>query len=444
MTTLTDLEARAPVATVAAPPRRVPRPVPAGSPEPLPAWPIQMLLVGYPIWWALGVTPFIVSIAGMVMGVMLLMRRGLKIVPGTIPWFAFVLWVIPCAFAIDSAVRLIGFGQRTANLIAIGIALLYALNARERLTATRIINSITCFWVFVIVGGYLGTLRPGFRLTTPVGLLLPDGITSNPLVYDLVFPPFAEVQQPYGAETAFARPAAPFPYTNGWGCAIAWLTPVAIACILRTRSKAVRGMLAFVLVAAAVPALGTLNRGMFLGLGLAVVYVSVRLLLRGKVLPFLAVTVVGLLAAVGFLVSGLGSGIESRTEVSETNTGRATVYQETFDRTLRSPVIGYGAPRPSETLVISVGTQGFLWTAMFSYGFVGVGLFLWFLWGVVWRTRNPPDTAGLWLHAALVVPCMTIFYYGIDPMLMLSMVLVAAVLLPGGRREPAEPEPAPQ
>lgn len=426
-------------------PIRAPRELTPRRDAPLPSWPIDMVLWGFPVWWVLGMMPFILAISALIMATLLLIRTRVTMAPGSASWLAFVLWIIPCAAALDSAGRLVGFGQRAANLLAAAVALLYIMNAHERLPARRVINGLTALWCYVIVGGYLGIVSPGTRLVTPVGLLLPGAITSNELVYDLVFPPFAEVQQPYGAPAPFNRPAAPFPYTNGWGCAVAFLTPVAIAALLRSKSKRTRLFLTGMLVAAGVPALATLNRGMFLGLGLGVVYVSFRLLLRGKVLPFLAVTVVGLVAAFGFLASGLDDDIDSRTEAvgdsGGTNQGRATIYNETFERTLESPVVGYGAPRPSNTLEISAGTQGFIWQTMFSYGFVGLGLFLWFLWGTVWRTRRPSDTAGLWLHATLVVACLTIFYYGVSEMQMLTLILVAGILLRDGADRLRAPPP---
>jgi hypothetical protein len=325
--------------------------------------------------------------------------------------------------------RLIGYGQRVANLAAIAVIVLYAANAPERLPRARITAALAALWVMVVVGGYLGTLWPDVRLTTPTGLVLPGALTSNSYVKDLVFPPLAEVQQPWGAPEPYNRPSAPFPYANGWGSAMALLTPVAVAQLLITRSTRVRAFLGVTLALASVPALASLNRGMFLALALAVLYVAVRLLLRGRVLPMITVASGAAVAAVGFTAAGLLDGITSRTQYSDTNQGRAAIYEETFTRTLHSPFVGYGGPRPSEVLDVSAGTQGHLWQVMFSYGFVGLALFLWFLWGATWRTRSPAGTPGLWLHACLVVACMSIFYYGLDTMQMLAITLVAVVLL---------------
>lgn len=389
---------------------------------------MDALLWGFPVWWLLGMTPFVVVLMALVMAVLLVTRRGLSLVPGIAPWFAFVAWVFPCGLMLGSVLRVVGYGQRVANYVAIAVVLLYVVNARERISAKRIIGGLTAVWVFVIIGGYLGTFIPYGRLITPVGLLLPESLTSNEYVHDLVFPPLAEIQEPWGAEGPYERPAAPFPYANGWGSAMALLTPVAFAQIVTARSGYLKLLLAAFALASMVPAMAALNRGMFIGLSLAIVYVALRLAFRGAILPFLAILSAGIASAYAFISMGLLGELQERAQLGS-NTGRSELYRETFDRTLDSPLFGYGAPRPSQVLDISVGTQGQVWMLMFSYGFVGLGLFLWFLYGTVLRTWAAPSLDRLWLHSALIAPCVMIFFYGVDTMQMLSIALLAAVLL---------------
>ena len=45
----------------------------------------------------------------------------------------------------------------------------------------------------------------------------------------------------------------------------------------------------------------------------------------------------------------------------------------------RVPIIGYGTPRMEPSIGVSMGTQGYLWTLMFCFGFVGLALFLLFI-----------------------------------------------------------------
>ena len=176
------------------------------------------------------------------------------------------------------------------------------------------------------------------------------------------------------------------------------------------------------------PAVASSNRGLFLGLIIGVGYVSVRLLLRGRWLPFLGVCILS--AGVWFLLvaSGAVAGIAARQEVADTTTGRSLLYEETFARTLESPIIGFGSPRPSLSSEITVGTQGALWNTMFCFGLVGLALFAWFLIGAAIRTAAAPNAIALWLHSAVVSSCVVAVFYGLDRHV-ISICLIIGLLL---------------
>ena len=232
---------------------------------------------------------------------------------------------------------------------------------------------------------------PGTRLSTPAGLLLPSSLTSNEYVRDLFFPPLAEIQHPFGSPEVFVRPAAPFPYANRLGVAILVLTPVAVAAFLMARSWTTRIVLLTGALAMVPPAMATSNRGMFAALGLAVVYIVVRLAVRNRAVPVLGLGAVGLAAVLFLLSRGLVDQIAARQEYGKSTGSRFSLYTETIQRTLEHPLLGYGAPRPSGFQDLSVGTQGYVWTVMFSHGFVGLALFLLFLWGTTLRTWRAPS-----------------------------------------------------
>jgi hypothetical protein len=195
----------------------------------LPAWPVLALLWGFPVYWLLGATVIAGSALTVVMLSYLAHYRATRLVPGVYAFAAFVLWVVPCAVMIDSPERMLGYAYRFSILVVVGTAFVYTISAGRRLTRRRIVDGLTFVWLFTIAGGILGLLSPETRLTTPIGLLLPDALTGNDYVRDLFFPPLAEVQQPFGSPVDFVRPSAPFPYANSWGVAIVLLTPVAIA-----------------------------------------------------------------------------------------------------------------------------------------------------------------------------------------------------------------------
>lgn len=409
----------------------------------LPAWPVLTMLWGFPAMWLLGITviPMAVSMT-IVMVAFLLRHRAAVVAPGVGAFAAFVLWTVPTALMLDSVTRAMGFAFRAIILVFVLVAFVYTISAARTLTRRAIVSGLTVVWGFTIVGGLLGMLFPGVRLTTPVGMLLPGAIANNSYVRDLFFPPLAEVQHPWGSPTAFVRPSAPFPYANSWGVAVLILTPVAVACFLMARTWFLRCLLLVGAVAMVAPAAATSNRGMFAALGLAAAYVVVRLALRNRATPVITLSVLGVAALLVLWSQGLFDQIAQRQEYGQSNDARFTLYRETIERTLQSPLLGFGAPRPSTGQELSVGTQGYVWTLMFSYGFVGLGLFLLFLWGTTWRTRKAVDDVDVVLHSVLVVASLAILVYGLDIMQMLSLALVAAVLV--RRRYGLEPpRPAP-
>lgn len=394
----------------------------------LPAWPVLALMWGMPLWWASGLLSFSLVVMAVPMLAFLVRRGRVALVPGVLPWVGYVAWMLPCAVMLDSLSRLLGFSVRFSQFAAAAIVLVYVVNAPRTLSVRRVLSGLTFVWVFVIVGGYLGMFFPSTTLTFTVGQLLPPSILDNQYASDLVFPSFSDVQTPYGADQPFVRPSAPFSYTNGWGAAIAILTPAAIASAIVRRTAKASIWLMIGLLAAVPPAIATTNRGLFVGLIAAVGYVLFRLMLRGKWLPFIWVSS---LAAVLFTVlalSGLLDAIITRQDTVDTIGGRGSLYAETFNRTLLSPILGYGAPRPSFNHEITAGTQGMIWTAMFSFGFVGLALFALFLIGGILRTWSAPNLAALWMHSALVSAAVLSVFYGLENHL-LSIFLVMGVLL---------------
>lgn len=398
--------------------------------EALPAWPVLALLWGFPLFWLLGAT----VIAGIGLTVVMLSylahHRAARLVPGVYAFTAFVLWVVPCVTMIDSTSRLLGYTYRFSILLIVGTAFVYTISAGARLGRRQIVNGLTVVWFFTVLGGIAGLLIPEVRLSTPVGLLLPESLSGNEYVRDLFFPPMAEIQHPWGSPTEFVRPSAPFPYANSWGVAILLLTPVAVACFLQTRSRVLRCALVIGLAALIAPAMATSNRGMFAALGLAGVYVVVRLAIRDRAAPVLSIAVLGVVGAVVLLANGLLTQIQARQRFGDSSGTRTSLYEETFERTLKSPLLGHGAPRPSVSEpLLSAGTQGYVWMLMFSFGFVGLALFLVFLWGTTLRTWRAPGDIDVVLHSVLVVASVVIVVYGLDIMQLLTIMLVAAVLL---------------
>ncbi len=403
----------------------------------LPAWPVYLLFAAFPAWWLLGLGAFAVVLVAIPMFMLLVQRRHVEAPAAFWLWLGFVVWACAAGLEISTGSRLVGFSVRMANYVGSTVVFLYLYNGRRLLTNRTVLRALVLFFAVVVAGGYLGMLIPRGSLSTPVQALLPLNIGNNEYVHALVHPAFAEVQRPYGSPRTFYRPSAPFPYTNSWGCNVALLVPLVVAAMLTFRRSAARLAMAALLVAACLPAFATLNRGMFLALGLVLGYASLRLAFRGRLGPLALVlggTSVGVTVAVA---TGVLARLQERLHYSQTNLGRQTIYREAFDGAVNSPIFGHGAPQPSDTLDISIGTQGQVWNVMFSYGFVALAFFLGFFGVVVLQSWKARKQADLWVHATLFVAFATFFYYGYDG-IQLTVAMAAAALALRTRRGEVE------
>ncbi|MEX5294617.1 O-antigen ligase family protein [Kocuria sp. CPCC 205268] len=395
----------------------------------LPAWPLLVLFWGLPLIWASGALQFAPALLAVVMVFLLVLRRGT-----TVPWPAwvlgvFLLWMAASSVQIEGFGSWMGFALRWVNIFAALVYVVYYWNARETLDHHRFLRAAVVAWATLVGLGLLTFVIPEARLTTPIGLLLPDGITSNALVQNYFFPPLAEVQKPWGAPEPYNRPAAPFPYTNGWGSGFVLLTPLVLAYLTTVRFRARHLLIVAGLLASLAPAVATTNRGMFLGIAVALGYVMVRMVLRGRIGVALAGTA-GVAAVGGWLVaSGAVERIMGRQQYSDSTGTRSDLYRDTFLATLDSPLLGYGAPLYDETVGIEMGTQGYIWTLMFCYGLVGLGLFMVYLHGTTLMTLKVRTTTGLLIHAAPVAACLFFTYYGLDAVQFILISLSLAVLL---------------
>lgn len=394
----------------------------------LPAWPLLAMLYGFPLYWVTGTSLFVPLVFGSVMTLFLVLRGGVRTAPGILCWCAFLAWVAVCAVSVTGLLQLAEFAQRLSDLVVVGIALIYYVNARESLSMTHVLRGFTVIWGTVVVLGILATQFPDVRLTTPLAYVLPGSLLSNEVMHELAMPRLAEVQDPWGAEEPFVRPAAPFPYTNSWGLAYALLTPVMLLVWTRLRSRWGRALLAVALVASVYPAAQTSNRGMLLALVIFAVFVAFRFILAGSFLTGLGVLGMLALAAGGASAAGVFTSIAERQAVSDTTSGRSEIYRATLEKSLQSPVVGWATPSMDTSIGIALGTQGYAWTLLFSYGFLSVILFYVFLVRVLLATWKLAGPSAYVLQGIVATVGCTIWFYGLGVTQCLILFLAAAML----------------
>lgn len=400
-----------------------------GARHQLPAWPITWLFIGLPVWWLLGLYPLSPVLMSVPMIYYLLTRRAkITWLPGVLPYVAFVGWLIPCVIVLGDYGDVLGFGMRFSLFASYAVVLLYVINARKLLNTKWLLRCVGFTYAWIVLGGYIGMFFPEGSLKYTVGLLLPGSLASNEYIFQLFTPPFAEIQEPWGVDEPFYRPSAPFLYANGWGAAIGILIPALIGVAAAQRNVRSKILLVLALAAAVPPMVQSTNRGLLLGVVVAVVYVAIRFFLRGQLLLFLGIVLTGAAASATLVAVGVLEGIVERQDAVDTTEGRGNLYLETWQRTLESPLFGFGSPQPSYTSEIFVGTQGMLWSLMFCYGLVGCGFFFYFLSGILIRTWAAPNASALWLQASIVTATFVGIFYGLDRHLPIIM-LIAGFLL---------------
>ncbi len=398
-----------------------------------PVWAFVAMFAGIPVWWALGLSGFIWPLLAFPMAAWLAFQPRLRYPAGFGLWLLFLVFVLASGVGIDGPARLASYLYRAALYGSATVVLLFVYNVSEaRLPTGRVARSIAVVWAATVAGGFAGLLLPTVEFSSLTQLVLPQSITSVPFVRSFVRPGFAETTVLLGYPVP--RPRAPFNYTNQWGANLALLTPFLFFFLAHARRRATRLLAVALLVLSVIPIVVSLNRGLWLSLGVGVLYVALRLGLRGDlralsaVVAFIAVLIALLVA------SPLGGLVSDRFDNPNTE-GRAGLYQEAVDVVRDSPVVGFGAPLRGEDTSggPSVGTHGQFWTVLVSQGVVGAGLY------VAWLLRLLTATARarqerLWLHAVVLVAIVQLpFYAGLPAQLHLVMVAVAVVL----RREQA-------
>ena len=409
---------------------RPPRPLAAGDQRLPVTWPLVVLFVAFPLWWVLGVGAFTWIIVAIPMLASLIWLRRARVPVAFVLWLAFISWVLLSGLQLESGTKIITFSYRLALYAAAGVLFVYTYNLpRGKVLDAKILRILTIFWMIVVVGGYAGILVGAHTFTPLIDELLPGSLRHQEFVQELVQPVFAEVQGFLGFP--IPRPAAPFRYSNYWGGNMAVLTPVAIAAVIAAGRGARRKLIIAVLIASVVPMVFSLNRGMFISLSIGILYVALRLAMRGRLAAFGSLLGIAALVAVILVATPLGHLIAASFSSTHghSNSTRLSVSQQAIAGARQSPIFGYGEPQaaPGQTGLPPIGTQGQLWMVLYSNGIPAVVFFIGFFLAVLWQTRRAHGMAGLWLHTVPLVALPQIGVYGWLPV-ELQVVMVAVAL----------------
>lgn len=383
------------------------------GPRRLPAhWPLTLTLLGFPLWWALGLHSVLPILITAVMLDQLVRRRRIALPTGFVAWALLLVWVAMGVFLLwadapgavpgGGPTRLLVFLYRASWYAAATVLLLWVANLRERELSSRWVHQLLGYmFVVTTVGGLAGLLWPTFEFRSVLELALPGGLSQNALVQAIVHPGLADIQSVLGRETP--RPKAPFAYANSWGSNLALFLPFFVVAWIRNGARWQRTAAPFVLTAALLPTAFSLNRGLWACLVIGVVGLVVLQLRKGRLGPLLAAAAALVCAAVLLAASPLGTLVQERLDNQHSNERRSQLLSQTFWSTVEgSPVFGFGSTRDVQGSFASIaggsaadcsacgvpplGTQGHLWMVLFSQGLVGAVMFSAFFAIALWRT----------------------------------------------------------
>jgi polysaccharide biosynthesis protein PslJ len=401
-----------------------------------------------PLWWLIGLSAIIWVLIAIPLLATLVIRGGLRTPRRFGIWLLLLLWMAASGLELESSGRAVAWAWRGSFYLAGTVLFLYLINMPERRLPVRsIVNALAFYWIVVVIGGWAGVLFPTVEFASPVQHLLPGSFLHNTYVYEHVHLQFAEIQHFLGFPVG--RPETFFAYTNAWGSAFAMLTPFAICAMTQARSRAWKLTLRFSLAAALVPVMFSLNRGLWLSLGVGIIYATIRFGLRGDFRTAGKVMAVLLVIGAALAVSPLGDLAQGRFEHKTGDTGRLQRDQQAQQRILDSPTFGFGAPLPSsDPTQSSVGTESEIFLLVFSHGIPGLALWvLWFAY-TLFRSARWRSPWAFWAHVTILVALIQVPYYDVTERL--PIMLVAAAIAyrammtqPVPEREPAgDPAPA--
>lgn len=409
----------------------------------LPAWPALLPFSAYALWWILGVGDFIWIIAGIVIVASWVGVRGMRVAAPMLIWALFLLWVVASLAMNDSSGRVLGAVYRLLLYASAGALAVHIFNARRSITLLKTTRAMVWFIVGMTLCGYLALALPELTIRTPMAYFMPQGLLNNPLIKDMVIRNTTQ-WNPNAWVAQDVRPVAPFLYANTWGNVYSLVAPLGVLHAWLTRRTWESWLTIGVVALSVPPALATLNRGMFIGLGVVLVWVGLQALRRGA---YAHVGIgAGLASVVGLAwwVSPWAESFFNRINETESTNDRANLYQDTFAGTLDSPLFGYGAPRPAEVPWLpSLGTQGQLWTVMYSHGFIGLIFFMGFLLAcaaILWRRVDP---VGAVLGGLVVATLVETVFYGMMTGIFVTMVAIGLGLRPDTRANSADPQQSP-
>jgi O-antigen ligase len=289
-------------------------------------------------------------------------------------------------------------------------------------------------------------------MTAPLERVLPASVRSNEYTRALIHPQAAQIQTVLGAERP--RPAAPFGYANFWGNIVSILLVWWVVFMWCGRGRLRRAVGVGVCVVAVVPVVYSLDRALWAGLALSLLFVIARTAQRRGLGAAVAILSVLAVAGALFVLSPFRGLVVQRALHGESNAVRSYLTAAAIDGAEHSPILGYGGTRKTlgsnRSIAIGptahcpqcgnlgIGSNGQFWLVLFAQGFVGAALYVGFFGRIAlayWRDTSAVGTAGVLV--VLLSLFYMFFYNALPSTLALTMISIGVLVgegLPHARR----------
>ncbi|MGL5829279.1 MAG: hypothetical protein ACRC0L_06890, partial [Angustibacter sp.] len=319
-----------------------------------PGWPLAVMLVPFPLWWAMGISEFICLAMAVPMALYLVRLHRVQVPRGFGLWLLFLLWVVLGVFVLrvsalgavpdNSSTRYLTWAYRLAWYLTITIVVLYVINTRRELSSQRLARIVSALFLTVVAGGLLGIFAPLFEFPSLLELILPKSISKIQFITKKIHPSAAQLQDVLGY--AAPRPSAPYAFTNTWGLNFVCTLPFFIYGWCQRDSGWRRYAAGPILLLAAIPAIYSINRGMWLALVVMALFVAARSAVIGRPGMLLAVLAGGAALVMVVALSSLGAVVTTRLTSDGSEEGRANLGTLAVTSVAAtSPFIGLGSTR---------------------------------------------------------------------------------------------------
>src|SRR5260370_24323798 len=189
-------------------PDRVGRPnlVPAGRSlsQRHPAWPVTALLIGYPLWWGLGLADFMWMILALPMICQMVAwqsagGRRLRVPPRFGLWLLFLLIAVagtatisltaPGTVISPASPRILSYINRVGSYGGLTVLLLYTGNlTEEELPRRKLAWMLGLVGVYAVAGGVAGVIMPHVPFASPPLHVLPKNVQPKPHIQGTIKP----------------------------------------------------------------------------------------------------------------------------------------------------------------------------------------------------------------------------------------------------------------